>query len=234
MTPRALDHVALWLAARDNMAAFLTRHLDVHVIERTDRFTLLGSDARHGKLTLFAAEAPRERGALEHVALRVPSLERAAAQLPGGLPYDSPRPGELAFDLAEGLRLALVEQPTPVAYDLDHVALRTHDPHAAVERYVELGFERAEPGRSGHQRVAVGTAFVELHPGGNGSEPERPLLNHLAVLVDSAAEHAAWAEERGAEIADVVDAPNTHAVFVWGPERVKLEYVAHKPTFSLR
>ncbi len=35
------------------------------------------------------------------------------------------------------------------------------------------------------------------------------------------------------EVADVVDAPNTYAVFVWGPERVKIEYVEHKPTFSL-
>ena len=36
-----------------------------------------------------------------------------------------------------------------------------------------------------------------------------------------------------AAIADVVDAANTYAVFVWGPERVKLEYVEHKPSFSL-
>ena len=32
------------------------------------------------------------------------------------------------------------------------------------------------------------------------------------------------------EVADVVDAPNTFAVFVWGPERVKVEYVEQKPT----
>jgi hypothetical protein len=34
-------------------------------------------------------------------------------------------------------------------------------------------------------------------------------------------------------LADVVDAPNTLAVFVWTPGRVKLEYVEHKPSFSL-
>ena len=38
----------------------------------------------------------------------------------------------------------------------------------------------------------------------------------------------------GAEVADVVDAENTFAVFVWGPDRVKLEYVEHKASFSLR
>jgi len=31
----------------------------------------------------------------------------------------------------------------------------------------------------------------------------------------------------------VVDAANTRALFVWGPDRVKLEYVEHKPSFSL-
>jgi hypothetical protein len=41
------------------------------------------------------------------------------------------------------------------------------------------------------------------------------------------------ARARGLEIADVVDAPNTKAVFVQGPEGVKIEYVEHKPTFSL-
>jgi hypothetical protein len=35
-------------------------------------------------------------------------------------------------------------------------------------------------------------------------------------------------------VADFVDAANTIAVFVWGPERVKIEYVEHKPTFALR
>ena len=36
--------------------------------------------------------------------------------------------------------------------------------------------------------------------------------NHLGVLVDAAAP----AQDLGVEVADVVDAPNTFAVFVWG------------------
>jgi hypothetical protein len=80
--------------------------------------------------------------------------------------------------------------------------------------------------------VEVGGAYVEFHPGDPG-DPERPLLNHLAVLVDSAEQHKTVAERSGIEVADFVDAPNTVAVFVWLPERVKLEYVEHKPTFSL-
>ena len=43
----------------------------------------------------------------------------------------------------------------------------------------------------------------------------------------------AAARDLGVEVDDFVDAPNTLAVFVWGPERVRIEYVEHKPTFSL-
>jgi hypothetical protein len=86
--------------------------------------------------------------------------------------------------------------------------------------------------RAGPARVEVGGAFVEFHPGEPGT-PDRPLLNHLAVLVDSADEHIAAAHDLGIEIDDVVDAPNTYAVFLHGPEHVRVEYVEHKPTFSL-
>ena len=97
---------------------------------------------------------------------------------------------------------------------------------------MRYGFAPAQPSAAGRPRVAVGGAYVEFHPGDPGA-PERPLLNHLAVLVDSAEEHRADAEELGVEVADFVDAPNTVAVFLWGPERVKIEYVEHKPSFSL-
>jgi catechol 2,3-dioxygenase-like lactoylglutathione lyase family enzyme len=232
VTPRTLDHVALWVSERDRIADFATAHLGMHVIERTERFTLVGADARRGKLTLFTAEAPRERGALEHIALRVSDLAAAERNLPGDLELDR-ESGVLSFDVAEGLRLGLVEEPTDSEYDLDHVALRSANPEEAARAYVPLGFSPAQAGATGTPRVEVGGAYIEFHPGGSGDEPERPLLNHLAVLVDSADEHIADAEELGIEIADVVDAPNTYAVFVWGPERVKIEYVEHKPTFSL-
>jgi catechol 2,3-dioxygenase-like lactoylglutathione lyase family enzyme len=224
MNLKTLDHVALWVADRDAIAGFVTRHLGMHVIDRTDAFTLVGSDARRGKLTLFAAEGPRERGALEHVALRVTDLRAALALLPEGLELDQPRPGEAYFDVGEGLRLGLVERETDVEYDLDHVSLRAADPEAAIAGWGELGLNPY-----GDDRVEVGGAFVEVHPGGPGEEPERPLLNHLAVLVDS----ASTAESSGYEVERVVDAANTFAVFVRGPERVRLEYVEHKPSFSL-
>lgn len=212
MNPTKLDHVAYWVADRDAIADFATEKLGMHVIERTDAFTLLGADARRGKLTLFAAEGPRERGALKHVGWRVPRIE-----------------GERELDLGEGVRIVLVEGGD---YDLDHVALWSKTPEETAAEYQSYGFRPAEPGPSGHPRVEVGGAYVEFYPGDPGN-PERPLLNHLAVLVDSADEHIAAANDLGIEIDDIKDAPNTYAVFLRGPEHVRIEYVEHKPTFSL-
>ena len=220
MRPKTLDHVAFWVADREPIVDFLTEHVGMHVIDRQDAFTLVGSDARRGKLTLFTAEGPREQGAFKHVALRVSDLERATADLPGA-----------DLELAEGVRVQLVEAPTDVEYDLDHVALVSADPEQTAKEYTELGFNPAEPS-DGHPRVEVGGAYVEFHRGDPG-EPEKPLLNHVAVLVDEVDPVIAEAEKR--EIVDnVVDAANTRAVFVWGPERVRIEYVEHKPGFALQ
>lgn len=220
MRPKTLDHVAFWVTDREPIVDFLTEHVGMHVIDRQDAFTLVGSDARRGKLTLFTAEGPREQGAFKHVALRVSDLERAMADLPSA-----------ELELGEGVRVQLVEAPTDVEYDLDHVALVSADPEQTAKEYTELGFNPAEPS-DGHPRVEVGGAYVEFHRGDPG-EPDKPLLNHVAVLVDEVDPVIAEAEKR--EIVDnVVDAANTRAVFVWGPERVRIEYVEHKPGFALQ
>src|ERR671934_921643 len=85
MNIETLDHVALWVEDRDAVADFLTAHAGMHVIDRTDKFTLVGADARRGKLTLFDAEGPRERGALKHIALRVADGEEAEHEVGEGL-----------------------------------------------------------------------------------------------------------------------------------------------------
>jgi catechol 2,3-dioxygenase-like lactoylglutathione lyase family enzyme len=220
VSPLSLDHVALWVADRDRIAAFATEYLGMHEIERTEAFTLVGADARRFKLTLFAAEGPREPGPLQHVALRVSDLRRAEEAL-----------GGTSVDVAEGLEIVLVEAQTPVELDLDHVALAVPDPQASADAWHLLGFHPARP-RAGIVRVGVSGSYLELVPGPR-MEPARPLLNHLAVLVESANDLRDQAVEAGAEVVDVVDAPNTYAVFVNGPDGVKLEYVEHKPSFSL-
>jgi len=231
LAPLSLDHVALWVEDRDRIAAFAAAHLGMHEIERTDDFTLVGADARRFKLTLFAADGPRDPGRLDHVALRVLNLLAAERALPDGLELDRSEPGELAFEVAEGLRIVLVEAQTPVDYDLDHVALGVSDAELSADAWHLLGFHPARP-REGAMRVGISGAYLELLPR-ERVEPERPLLNHLAVLVESADDLRDEAVAAGAEVLDVKDAPNTYAVFVNGPDGVTLEYVEHKPSFSL-
>jgi catechol 2,3-dioxygenase-like lactoylglutathione lyase family enzyme len=219
MEPRTLDHVAFWVADRAPIVAFCERHLGMHVIADEANFTLVGSSARHGKLTLFDADGPRERGPLKHVGLRVSDLAAARTELPAG--------SADVFEIGEGIDVKLVEATTDVEYDLDHVALWAAEPAATAGEYLRYGFDAAGP-----TRVEVGGAFLELHEG-DPSQGDRPVLNHLAVLVESADEIVADARELDIEVEAVVDAANTYAAFLWGPDRVRIEYVEHKPTFSL-
>lgn len=214
MRPLALDHVALWVADRERVAGAAIGRAGLRVIEQTDKFTLLGGvDARRGKLTLFDAEGRRDLGALRRIGLRVASLDGR----------------DPVLDLGEGLELELVEAETDVDVDLDldHVALAATDVESAARGWERLGFVR-----DNGSRLRVGGAYLQLEPGTPG-DPERPLLNHLGVLVESVEEHETEAVELGVEIEDVVDAANTRALFVWGPDRVKLEYIEHKQSFSL-
>jgi catechol 2,3-dioxygenase-like lactoylglutathione lyase family enzyme len=226
-TPNLLDHVALWVDERDPLADFACAHLGMHVIERTDTFTLLGADARRGKLTLFDAEGPRERGVLERVVLRVTDLEAALRTLPDDLAVERPADGLAHFDAPAGLRLGLVQAASDLDYDLDHVVLRVPDPASTATGLAELGFVP-----DGEGRLVVADKHVRLEQA-DVREGERPLLNHLAVLVDSAERIERDARELGLDVANVVDAKNTLAVFLWGPDRIKVEYVEHKPEFSL-
>src|SRR4051794_17440911 len=103
--PTSLDHVALWVDEREPLATFLCDHLGMHVIEETDTFTLVGIDAKLGKLTLFDAEGPRRRGALERVVLRVGDLDAAVEELPVEVARQSD--GLAEFDGPGGLPLGL-------------------------------------------------------------------------------------------------------------------------------
>jgi catechol 2,3-dioxygenase-like lactoylglutathione lyase family enzyme len=224
--PSSLDHVALWVADRDRLTDLLCGPLGMHVIERTDSFTLVGADALKGKLTLFAAEGPREPGALRAVVLRVGDLDAALDALPEELSAERDDEGIAWLDFPEGLRLGLVERAEATDYDLDHVVLGVSDTERAASELSDLGFSRRDGA------LAVADRHLRLE-GGGGEPGERPLLNHVALLVDSAREVQAEAERRGVEVADFKDAANTLAVFLRGPDGIQLEYVEHKPGFSL-
>ncbi len=225
LAPSSLDHVALWVDEREALGGFLCDHLGMHVIEETDTFTLVGIDAKLGKLTLFDAEGPRQRGALERVVLRVSDLSSAVESLPFEVALRSD--GVAAFEAPAGLPLGLIEAEGR-DFDLDHVVLALQDPEAALAGFEQLGFERI----SSNGSVGVGDRHVRVVRG-SAADGGRPLLNHLALLVDDAHTVQDEAEGAGLEIDDVKDAKNTFAVFLRGPEGVRIEYVEHKPGFAL-
>ena len=123
-----------------------------------ERFTLVGSDARRGKLTLFAAEGPREQGALAQIGLRVSDLEEARSSLPDG--------SAEVFEIGEGLEVTLVQGETDTEYDLDHVAVYSRDPARAAREWLKYGFSPTDD----PHRVEVGGAFLDLVQG----DPGRP------------------------------------------------------------
>ncbi len=45
MKVQKLDHVALYMNDRDTAAVFLTSSLGFHIVDRTDRYTLVGRAA---------------------------------------------------------------------------------------------------------------------------------------------------------------------------------------------
>jgi catechol 2,3-dioxygenase-like lactoylglutathione lyase family enzyme len=227
ISANALDHVALWMPARDRVAQFLYRYLGMHEIERTEQFTLVGADARKGKLTLFEAEGEREAGVLGPVVLRVSDLAAALDALPPELELERPSDELALFEAPGGLPLGLSSSKNGnLDYDIDHVVLRVPDPDRTRAGLAELGFDddRGEL-KVGDKRVVLERAVV--------APPAAPLLNHIALLVDSGTEQLEEAERRGLEVVDVRDTANTFAVFVSGPDGITLEYVEHKPGFSL-
>jgi catechol 2,3-dioxygenase-like lactoylglutathione lyase family enzyme len=221
---RTLDHVALWTDERNPLVAFLCDHLGMHVIERDEEFSLVGVDARLGKLTIFDADGPRQPGVLERIALRVDDLEAANSALPDDLAVRE-GPSGMEFNAPGNLGMALTEREG-TRYDLDHVVLRVPDPDRTAHALSSFGL--AGDGDA----LTIGERRILLREG-RARENGRPMLNHLGLLVDSAQETRRAAERLWLGIDKVVDAPNTLAVFLRGPDGIQLEYVEHKPEFSL-
>jgi catechol 2,3-dioxygenase-like lactoylglutathione lyase family enzyme len=227
---KMLDHVALYVGNRDAAADFLTSHLGLHVVDQTDRYTLVGAGGRLGKLTLFDAPEGSEPapGVIDRINIRVADPKSAAARLPEGTEVES-RDGGYFFAGPEGLPLALVPGEGDFTdFDLEGLVLRSGDPARSASTFVEMGFARGDDVMT----VNAGEYRLRLVQGTPG-EGSQSMLFHLGCLVDSAEDHRRQAEERGLEIQDFVEGPNTLAVFVRGPEDVSVEYVEHKPTFSL-
>jgi catechol 2,3-dioxygenase-like lactoylglutathione lyase family enzyme len=207
LNPKKLDHVAVYVSEPSEIAARILAQLPLRVIEETDEFILLGRDPEHGKLTLFrAAELPREPGSLRGVGIGIP-----AATV------------ERSLQLGDGLRLELVPSDPRGEVEVNRVTLLVPDPAESAQQWLRLGFEPA-PKKDGVLRVKVGRQHVELVPG-SPPAPERPLLNHLGVLVESFDEARRNVEAQGIDVSEVVEGEQSRALFVTGPDGVELEYV---------
>ena len=205
----------------------------MHVIDATERFTLLGSNARRGKITLFDAEGPRERGALEHVALPRVRVSTRRWRAAGGLELERPRAGEAYFDV--GARAcgsgSSRRRPTSTTTSTTSRSSRANPEETAGE-YGSLGFAPRRAGPSGAPRVEVGGAWVEFQPASRARRTSR--CSTTSPSSSSRPTSTSPPRTTSASRSTTSSTPRTrYAVFLWGPERVRIEYVEHKPTFSL-
>jgi catechol 2,3-dioxygenase-like lactoylglutathione lyase family enzyme len=209
-SPVRLDHIALWISDPPSLAARLRGELGMRELERTEDFILVGWDAGSGKLTLFGEDGPREAGALQRVIVGVPGA------------------GRRTIDLPDALQLEVRAADVP---DVLGIVLRSADPEAGALGWSRLGFT---PGRVDRAASTVHLADAEIHlVAGAPSRTDRPVLNHLGALVESAADELSRLRAGDVPIAEIKDAPNTYSVFVEGPDGIRLEYVEQKPSFSL-
>jgi len=218
--PQELDHLALWVANRAAAEEELLDALNIHTIDRNGRHTLLGPSASAGKLTLF--DAPES----EPQPLRLVSV-LLADTVQGRQPLFVTGGPMITFGMHARAQTRNVPQ-----HALIGLTLRCSDPAVVAAEYASrFGFQSVTAHRD-VAAVAVGSGVITLVR----EEPtagDAPMLHHLGLLVRSAEDHLRHAEAHGIEVLDVVDAPNTLAVFVEGPEQVRLEYVEHKPEFAL-
>lgn len=219
MNPLTLDHVALYVPDRDKLAIELCDLLDVHVIDRTGRYTLVGASATSGKLTLFdpPGEAPAGSGSPLSVLLADEATRPPLEIIPGLI---------LTFGVHDRISAG-----TP-RHSIIGLTLGASEPATVATQYLaHYGFH-AHSSPAGSASVALADSIIAFDPAPSEGVAQ-PMLNHLGLLVDSAQHHIDAAAEKGLRITNVVDAPNTLAVFVDGPDGVTIEYVEHKPEFAL-
>src|SRR5918912_2065295 len=140
MKVQRLDHIALYMGDRDAAARFLTAHLGFHVVDHTERYTLVGAGGRLGKLTLF--DAPQgttpSPGEIERIVIRTADPEASVARLPRAAEAE-PREGGYSFSGPEGLPLALVPGEGEFAnYDLEGFVLHSGSPEESARTFVEM------------------------------------------------------------------------------------------------
>src|SRR4051812_22078078 len=151
MHPTQLDHLALFVADRPGLSELLLERFDMHVIDQSDRFTLLGPSATAGKLTLF--DAPEGS---------VPAAQQLASVLlyePDATRRESIETGH-GFTIETGVHPG-VHTETP-RHAFVGLTLRTTNPADDAARYAEefgLELHDADPAIA---EVGIGTGRIRL------------------------------------------------------------------------
>ena len=218
----ALDHVALAVADPIATAAFLCDHVGMHELVRNGDRLVVGAGSGAAAVSLVAAEGPREPGALERLVLRVADVERALAALPAATEIEGDRFELATFEGPEALGLGFtMVAGGGIDYDLDHIVLRVSDVAQTSVALAEIGcVPRGE---------ALHIADKNITLTGPPASAERPLLEHIALRVESVANVAAQARRRGLAI-DEPAQENTFAIVLPGPEQIRLRFVGPLPT----
>src|SRR4051812_9169931 len=136
-----LDHIALYVGDRSAAAGFLTSNLGFHIVDHTERYTLVGAGGRIGKLTLFDAPdgGALSPGVVERINIHVTDPEAAASRLPRESAVLS-RNGAYLFNGPEDLPLALVSGEGDFTdYDLEGLVLYSGDPETSAREFVKMG-----------------------------------------------------------------------------------------------
>jgi catechol 2,3-dioxygenase-like lactoylglutathione lyase family enzyme len=216
-----LDHVAIHVADRDATADELVAQFDWHVIERTERFTLLGADAAHGKLTLLDAEddrAPQPNRILSIVLAESGNGTPPPVELRDGLVVTFVATDELGAEWAELPRHALVG-----------VSLRATDPPIAAAEFESYHGMHVGSMTSEFAVLRVGEdstdGRITLSRERWSDDTAPSMLDHIGIRIDDAEAWRAKAEAAQVDVVKWVEAPHSKAVFVAGPDGLLIEYV---------
>ena len=206
----------------------------MHVIDRTEQV-----HARRLERASRQADALRRRrrrgtagrSSTSRCASR--DLDAALAALPDGIDVERPRTGEAYFDLArgraprprrggDGRRL----RPRPRRAPLAPTRRR---PRPSTGRSVSRRGARCRRVRRASRSAAPSSSFIP-------ASPARPSGRCSTTSQCSSSRRTSTSPPRTtlASRSTMSSMRRTrYAVFLWGPEHVRVEYVEHKPTFSL-
>ena len=178
VAPTSLDHVALWVDDREPLATFLCEHLGMHVIEETDDV-----HARRDRREARQADALRRRGTAPARRARARGPAGGRARLGAG---DAAVRDHAPRRRRGGVRGSGRRAARPRGGGGRGVRPR---PRGARPRPIPRPRRASWPPWASSAAtdgcVAVGDRYVRIVRG-NAADGQRPLLNHLALLVDDA------------------------------------------------